>query len=199
MMKKIAEQSNTDLAKQVVDLQNELANVKQGVTKVRETVVVNNERDFRAALARKVKEETGRNWLEINEEDSFHNFLAEEVPYTGREKQEFLIKAHKDFDVDAAAKFFIDYAGPSSLKDEPSPEPEPKVPEELIAPETGGGNIPPIPEERVYTTQEVDKFYDDKRKGKYKGKEGEARKIEQDILTAGREGRIVTKRAPAYA
>jgi len=40
MMKKIAQQSQGEMAKQIVDLQTKLANVKQGVTQVRETVVV---------------------------------------------------------------------------------------------------------------------------------------------------------------
>ena len=198
MMKKVAEQSQGEMAKQIVDLQQQLANVKQGVTQVRETVVVNNERDFRVELARKVKTATGREWLEINNDDNFHNFLAETVPYTNREKQEFLAEAHEKFDVDAAAKFFIDYAGPSSSKKEPSSAIVPEVPEELITPEVSGGNIPPIEEAKVYTHAEVDQFYADKRKGKYKDPV-EARKIEQDILLAGREGRIVKRRQAAYA
>lgn len=198
MMQKVAQQSQGEMAKQIVDLQQQLANVKQGVTQVRETVVVNNERDFRAALSRKVKAATGREWLEINSDDNFHNFLAEKVPYTNSEKQEFLAKAHSDFDVDAAAKFFIDYAGPSSSKKEPSLAVVPEVPEELITPDTAGGGIPPIEEPKVYTTTEVDQFYSDKRKGKYKD-QAEARKIEEDILLAGREGRIVNRRQPAYA
>lgn len=199
MMKKIAQQSQGDMAKQIVDLQQKLADVTQGVSQVRETVVVNNERDFRSALGRKVKAETGRDWTEINGEDDFHNFLAELVPYTNSEKQEFLAKAHREFDVEAAAKFFIDYAGPSSPKNEPSPSDDvPEVPEELITPKQAGGNIPPIAEEKFYTTAEIDQFYKDKREGKYKDPK-EARNIEQDILAAGREGRIVSRRAPAYA
>lgn len=197
VMTEIAKQSNTDMAKQIVDLQQQLANVKQGVTHDREVVVVNNERSFFVALDKSVKEATGKSWKDINDDDNFHNFLAEKVPYTDHEKQDFLAKARENLNVEAAAKFFIDYAGPSSEK-EPSPYIVPEVPEELITPEVAGGNIPPIEEAKVYTTAEVDQFYSDKRKGKYKDK-NEARKIEQDILTAGREGRIVTRRAPAYA
>lgn len=202
MMKKVAEQSSGEMAKQIVDLQQTVANLKQGVTNVRETVVVNNERDFRASLARKVKTETGREWLDINDEDGFHNFLAELVPYTNDEKQVYLAKAHSNFDVDAAAKFFIDYAGkkPSSLEtDEPLVDDSPGIPEELITPIQSGGGMPPLEEQKVYLTSEIDQFYADKRTGKYKGKESEARKIEQDILAAGKEGRIVNKRQPAYA
>ncbi len=198
MMKKVAEGSHGELVRQVADLQNQLANVKQGVTQVRETVVVNTERDFFAALNSMVKAKTGKDWKSINEEDNFHNFLAEEVPYTGRERQEYLAEARGNLDVDSAAKFFIDYAGSISSKTEPEPI-APEVPEELITPEVSGGNIPPIKEEKVYTTSEIDQFYSDKRKGKYKGNEKEARIIEQDILAAGNSGRIVTKRSYAQA
>jgi len=122
------------------------------------------------------------------------------VPYTTSEKQEFLAKAHREFDVDAAAKFFIDYAGPiSSAKKEPSTKSGLSVPDALITPETSGGGINPQVEERVYTIAEVDQFYNDKRTGKYKGKEDEARKIEKDILSAGKAGRIVKQRAYANA
>jgi len=198
MMKKVAEQSQGEMAKQIVDLQKKLADVTQGVTQVRETVVVNTERDFFSALTRAVKTATGKDWKEINEEDEFHNFLAVEVDYSGVERQEYLAKARKNLDVDSAAKFFIDYAGPSSSKNEPSPSIVPEVPEELVTPETSSGGIPPIAEDKVYTNADVDQFYADKRKGKYKDPV-EARKIEQDILAAGREGRIVSRRQPAYA
>jgi len=199
MMSKVAEQTSGELAKQVVSLQKELAEVKQGITQVSETVVVNTERDFFSTLGRKVKAETGRDWKDINEDDNFHNFLATEVPYTGRERQEFLADARKNLDVESAAQFFIDYAGPSSSEKELSPpNGVPKVPEELITPDTAGGNLPPIEEKKVYTSAEIDTFYADKRKGKYKDPI-EARKIEEDILLAGREGRIVNRRLPAYA
>lgn len=43
---------------------------------------------------------------------------------------------------------------------------------------------------KVYTRVDVAKFFDDVRKGVYKGREQERDRIERDIFAAQREGRI---------
>ena len=198
IMSKIANQGSATLAKQVVDLQRQLAELKNEQANIKEVVQVTNARDFYTELARRVKDATGKNWEDINTDVEFHAFLAEEVPYTGKERQFFLLQAKDALDVVAASQFFIDFIESTSSSGK-SAEPEPSVPEEIVEPETVSGGIPPIEEKKIYTTGEINQFYADKRMGKYKGKEKEAREIERDIIAAGQEGRIVDKRMVATA
>jgi len=196
MMQKISGQGSSELAKQVVDLQKEISSLKQGQNDIQKTVQINTAHDFTTELARVVKDATGKDWKDINKDSEFHAFLSETVPYTNNERQHFLMKAKDNLDVSTAAQFFIDFAGSLSSENVSLKKPSANsVPDELLQPENAGnGGLPPIKESKVYVSSEIDQFYRDKREGKYKGKESEAREIESDILLAGREGRIVEKR-----
>lgn len=207
LMARIARQTNSDLAKQVVDLQNQLAAVKQDQDSVKKTVEITTENEFFSELGRLVKEQTGQNWKDINKDSGFHAYLAEVNPETGYERQAHLSDAHKALDPERAARFFVNYAGkkpaqPSSAEQDVSSQPSTPapVPEEIVQPTSQPGDVPHIDEPTMYTTADINKFYRDKTDGKYKGKEDEARKIEEDILAAGREGRILDgTRGHAYA
>jgi len=205
IMQKIAGQGASELAKQVVNLQQQVSDLKKGQTDIQKTVQVNTTHDFYGELGRIVQEKTGKSWKDINTDSEFHAFLAATVPYTKNERQFYLLEAKKNLDAETAAKFYIDFAGPSSTdKGVSSQTDEPdlnKMPEDMIQPgtTTGSGDLPPKTELKTYTGTEVTQFYRDRREGKYKGKEAEAREIEKDILAAGRAGRIVEKRQYASA
>lgn len=196
VMQRIAGQSRNALAKQVVDLQTKLANLESGQKEVTKTIVNDRESSFFAALDKAVPD-----WRDINTDSEFHAFLAEEVPYTGNERQFYLKQARDKLDSGKVISIFQDYLASTGAASEGS---SPKlgkasleVPEDQIVPSTQKGEQVPTEEDKVWTTEEIDEFYRDKRLGKYKGKEAEAREIEKDILLAAKTKRIVTKRRRA--
>lgn len=189
MMQKIAQGSNSDLAKQVVDLQQELANVKVGQKQIVEHAVVSNEEKFFSTLDAQIP-----NWGEINNSLKFHEFLKEEVAYTGKTRKFYLDKARSELDSGKIIRIFTDFTDVvpqgSSLNSELAADLD--VPEELITPKNLSGGAPPVEEQKYYTNGQINKFFRDKTDGKYKGKEAEARMIEKDIFAAGQEGRIIS-------
>lgn len=189
MMQKIAQGSNSEMAKQIVDLQQELANVKIGQKQIVEHAVVSDEDKFFSTLDAQIS-----NWEKINESPKFHAFLDEEVAYTGKTRRFFLDKARSNLDSGKIIKIFTDFTDVvpqgSSLNSEPKVDLD--APEDLITPENKGGGVPPVEEQKYYTNSQINQFFRDKTEGKYKGKEDEARIIEKDIFAAGREGRIIS-------
>jgi len=203
LVSKISAQSNADLAKQIMALQNTVASLQENQKQVIETVKVTTDRDFWSQLERVVQDATGKNWRDINKDPEFHVFLAETVPYTQHERQHYLNEARDNLDVNRAAQFFIDFAGtvtpkkPSTDTGASNEGPD-AVPDEIVMPASTGAGAPLAGEKEVYTSAYINQFYQDKRRGKYKGREKEARDIEKDILAAGREGRIVDDK-PRFA
>ena len=202
VVQKVADQRIAEKDKEIAELRKTLGTLKTGQEEIRKDTTVSREQNFFNELARAVPD-----WQTINTDDGFIEFLDEPVPYTnGRTRKEFLADARSNLDSVAAAQFFQDFKdslgmsqGGESQVTTPEVPATPEVPEEIVVPNTAGGGIPPAAEVKVYTHAEVDRFYRDKREGKYKGNESEARKIEQDILAAGTQGRIVARRMPATA
>jgi len=193
MMEKIALSNGSELAKQVIDLQQELSEVKIGQKQMVEHSAVSDEQKFFSTLTAEIE-----NWGEINDSADFHQFLEEEVAYTGHNRRHFLDTARERLDVGKVIRIFKDFtsvAPQGSSLDSELPKSDLDVPEELITPKNSGSGIPPAEEQKYYSTAEVNKFYHDKSTGKYKGKEEEAKILEKDIFAAGREGRILSDKA----
>jgi len=189
MMEKVSQQSNAEIVKQLISVQQQLADVTQGQKSVNEEKVVSEEQSFFQGLDSMV----GTDWNKINTSQAFLTFLDGEVPYTGKTKMHFLREARKNLDLTAVAGIFNDFKAVSPQGEPHEDEPK-SIPEELVTPNSKGGGKPPAPELKFYTSDEVTTFYSDKTKGRYKGKEDEARAIEKDIIAAGQQGRIVSAR-----
>jgi len=198
MMKRIAEGSRTQMAKDMLELQNTIAELSSGQKRIEEDTVVSNEQKFFDDVTKAVPD-----WRAINTNPAFHAFLDEKVAYTDKTKSEFLTEARGKLQTSKVIQIFTDFLGvaptSSSHSDEPELKPEFDVPEDLITPKNSGGGFIPNKEERYYTSEEVTQFYKDKAQGKYRGKEDEARVIENDIFAAGQQGRVITSKAAAKA
>jgi len=119
------------------------------------------------------------NWEDINEQDDFKNWLAEEMPLTGQERQKFLENAHKRFDSKAVISFFnawLSVSGKGYMPDSIT------VPSEL-----GNENPNDI---GIITKRDIDIFYEELKLGKWKGREKEARQNELKIFAAQKAGMI---------
>jgi hypothetical protein len=73
----------------------------------------------------------------------------------------------------------------------PSAQRQPRIPlETLAAPGRGGSSAtPPTPTKRIWTSQQVRAFYNEKVRGAYRGREAEAQRLENDLHAAIAEGR----------
>jgi hypothetical protein len=131
-------------------------------------------------------------WRKLNEDEKFLTWLAELDPASGRSRQDLFDDAVASFDLARVAYFFNTYGsqtgagqpkpGGDAPKNEDATPPQPP-----IDPPKGGGDKPPAGK-KMWTGKEVQQFYDDVRRGRYKS--DEVASIEQDILSAQREGRF---------
>lgn len=122
------------------------------------------------------------NWEVINVAPGFIAWLAQIDPASGVPLSEHLQDARSKLDADRAVLFYRSYEREVAANARPAPTP---------APSTHRAPTPQPTAPRVFTGAQIDTFYNDLRVGKYRGRDAEAMAIEQDIMTAQREGRVV--------
>jgi hypothetical protein len=132
-------------------------------------------------------------WREINANQGFHSWLLEVDPLSGMNRQTYLDVAQGQLDAYRVGEFFRTWqsSNGNSAAQQPRNVAATQL-EKQIAPGRGRttssattGN-----EAKSYSRTDIAKFFDDVRKGMYKGKEQERDRIERDIFAAQREGRI---------
>lgn len=146
------------------------------------------------------------NWRQINTSVQFKAWLRLPNVYTGQVRQQMLNAAvngaeapkvlalFKDFLAEAAA---TGQTAPAPQIEQPQPLPAPRTPavdlETLAAPgrarPASGDSQVPV-EKPIYSRAQISKFYDDKRRGFYAGRDAEVAAFEADLTVAQREGRI---------
>ena len=124
------------------------------------------------------------NWESLNTDARFLDWLAEEDPLTGVQRQILFDDAYRRLDVNRCAAFFNAFGGDSVGAANTA---LPSVREQVV-PKTGSPPVPQPPTKRVWTQKEVSDFYDRVRRNEISAEE--AARIEQDIFTAQREKRI---------
>ncbi len=133
------------------------------------------------------------NWKDINQNKDFHAWLLEVDPLTGVTRQTHLESAQKNLDVRRVAAFFSTWQGSTgqSIAHEPRDAAKSQL-EKQVAPGRGRtAAAPSAPQAKTYTSNDIKQFFNDVRRGAYKGRETERDRIERDIFAAQREGRIV--------
>lgn len=115
----------------------------------------------------------------VNQDPAFHKFLAQFDPQTGHQRQQSLAQAQQALNADDVAAIFNAFKQQS-----PSPQP---IPEDQIDPQTSRATQTPQGQ-RIWTRDEISRFYRDKTQGKYD--RDEAQRLEADIFKAQQEGRI---------
>ena len=140
-------------------------------------------------------------WRMINKHDAFKAWLTMPDPFSGRRRQDMLKEAYDRHETGRVVAFFRGF-----LSEATGTPPEPSSPGNS-APQSNGSGKPSLedfaapgrarsapqqlpPDKPVYTTASIAKFMDDKRTGKYRGREAEAEAIERDIYQAQHEGRL---------
>lgn len=165
-------------------LKQELARIKGVVPAVQQLShqnQVSREDRFWNALTGAVSD-----WEAVNANSKFHAWLLESDPLTGITRDVYLKDAQRDLDVSRVANIFNSWKQQSVPSKQENTRNAARNELELqIAPGSKtGNNAPASVEEKRWSNQDIAKFYDDVRKGKFKGNEAEMKSIEQDIFRA---------------
>ena len=131
-------------------------------------------------------------WREVDTDQGFITWLQRTAPYSEKEMIDVLNEKWGQGDVKTVAAIFNEYIG---SKRQPSTDPPAKDPREaLVTPGSRGASNPtnPVPDKnaKIYTEAEANQFFRDVQTGKYRGREADAKKIENDITLAYLEGRV---------
>lgn len=164
------------------------ASVVPRVEQVAQRQAVSAEQGFWSDLTAAVP-----NWRDINQNADFHSWLLEVDPLTGMNRQSHLENAQRSLDVRRVAAFFTTWQGNSGhrIAQEPRDAAKSQL-EKQVSPGRGRTAAAPVDNQtKTYSTKDISKFFDDVRKGAYKGRETERDRIERDIFAAQRENRIV--------
>jgi len=136
------------------------------------------------------------NWQQINNDPGFQSWLLEVDSLTGTDRQTFLADAQKQLNASRVIAFFKAFVDQTGKFGTSTPKVQPSRAaselEQQVAPGRSRGGTPPAnPTAKTYTPADIAKFYEDVRKGVYKGRETERNRIEHDIFAARQEGRLV--------
>jgi len=171
---------NRDLEAQ---LRAEINELKSKLGNVTERQGVSDKDRYEAALSSQVPD-----WEAMNIDQGFLTWLAEVDPVYGMPRQYALTNAYESLDANRTATIFKQY------KATLAPTPRPQANRELqrqVAPTRSHTSPAPTTstaDKRVYSTQDIDSFYAEWRRGMID--EAEAVQIERDIHAAINEGRI---------
>jgi hypothetical protein len=179
------DQEIAELRQVVMQMQ---ANVVPKVESVVQRQALNAEQMFWTELSAEVPD-----WREINADQGFHNWLLEVDPLSGVARQTYLDNAQNQLDARRVAGFFRTW---QSLNGGSVAQPPRNAAASQLAKQIAPGrgrtssSATTGTEAKTYARSEVAKFFDDVRKGLYKGREQERDRIERDIFAAQGEGRI---------
>lgn len=192
VMRRAAREEVTGTQREIADLKKVIAQLQANIVPKVDSVVqrqaLNAEQAFWSDLTAQVPD-----WREINADQQFHSWLLEVDPLAGVPRQSFLDAAQGQLDANRVAGFFKTWQSLSgnSVAQQTRNTATTQL-EKQIAPGRGrtSAAVTTGGETKVYSRGDVAKFFDDVRKGLYKGREQERDRIERDIFAAQRDGRI---------
>lgn len=139
------------------------------------------------------------NWKQVNVAPEFHAWLALPDEFSGVIRHELLKTAYEQNNAPRVLAFFRSFLSQEAALD-PAVNAQPdkdatsgKIPlADLAAPgraKTAAAGTTPV-EKPFFTQAQIAKFYADSAAGRYRGREEEKKRIEDQIFAAQREGRI---------
>lgn len=193
MMRKVTREELGAAAQRIAQLENVIrqmqANVVPQVQAVVQRQQMSNEQQFWSDLSRNVP-----NWKDVNDNQQFQNWLLEADPLTGITRQTYLEDAQRSLDAVRVANFFrawLEITGQASVA-QPNRNAAASELERQVTPgRSKNTGAPASNTAKTYSPSDISKFFNDVKQGKYRGREAERDRIERDIFSAQREGRIV--------
>lgn len=191
VMRRAAKEEVAGQLGRVAQLEKEIAELKgvvPQVQQVKQQQKTTSEKQFWDVLNREVP-----NWNEINSNPDFQSWLLEVDPLTGISRQTYLEDAQRKQDAGRVINFFNAFAKVSGVDNSARDKSATQSAElqKQVAPKRGRAGQPVNNDAKTYSPKDIEKFFTDVRKGKYKGREDERARMERDIFAAQQEGRIV--------
>ena len=191
VMRRAAKEEVAGQLGRVAQLEKEIAELKgvvPQVQQVKQQQKTTSEKQFWDVLNREVP-----NWNEINSNPDFQSWLLEVDPLTGISRQTYLEDAQRKQDAGRVINFFNTFAKVSGVDNSARDKSATQSAElqKQVAPKRGRAGQPVNNDAKTYSPKDIEKFFTDVRKGKYKGREDERARMERDIFAAQQEGRIV--------
>lgn len=177
------------LAQLEASLRQLQSNVVPQVQAVAQKQAVSAEQQFWSDLISAVP-----NWREVNDNTAFQSWLLDVDPLTGITRQTYLEDAQRALDARRVSAFFRTWLESTGQAAIAQPQGSATAKTELEKQVTPGrarsAGTPQTSKGKVYTPDDIKKFFNDVRSGKYKGREQDRDRIERDIFAAQRENRI---------
>ena len=193
-----AKQEIAPLLNVIGELRSQVAHL-QGLVPTVNTVAANQrasaDERFFEAVSREIP-----NWRAVNSDPRFHEWLLSPDPMTGITRQTYLEDAQRGRDAARTAVIFNEWgriSGASQAQQTvATPNKAASDLERQVAPGRSLASAPPQPQKgRDWSPDDITKFYDDVRRGVYRGRDADKATVERDIFLAQREGRVTRKAA----
>ena len=188
VMRKAAREEVSQEIAQLKQQLGQLQGVLPQVQQVQAQQKKSGEQTFWSTIASEVP-----NWSDINNDPDFQSWLLAIDPLTGISRQTYLEDAQKNLDASRVVNFFRTWEGENGKTNTAQVDrtAQQSQLQKQVAPGRSRNNgVKASGQNRTYTPNDIQEFYADVRKGKYKGRDDERGRIERDIFAAQQEGRI---------
>lgn len=156
-----------------------------GTREVSTQVAKSTEQLFYSALSSAVPD-----WQAVNQDQRFLQWLATEDPVYGAPRQAALQAAHQNLQAARVAAIFNAFK--ATLAPKPTESTQPTLQSQVTPSSTGSNSSPAAQDAPTYVSErDIRKFYDDVRKGVFRGRPDEERRLEAAINSAIAQGRVI--------
>lgn len=173
-------------------MKDEIASLNQQLGGVSQSVAMSGRDKVFNLLSSKVP-----NWEELNNDPGFLSWLDQSDPYSGIPRQQMLTNAFGQNDGARVITFFQGYLNENdtiqTAQQEVAPQriPQKKL-DDLVAPGRPKAPVAAAQKgKRTWTQAQIAAFYKDVNSGKYRNNPDKKTALEQDIINAPLEGRLV--------
>lgn len=181
---------------QALSVLNQRVTQLQGLAPAVQQVAHNQQRSAEEVFFERLSAQVP-DWARINDDPRFHEWLLTPDSMTGITRQTYLADAQSGFDLPRVVSIFTAFranagAPPAtSASSPPQQTPKDRLAKQ-VAPGRASAMTPPPASKtaKQYSRAEISKFYQDRLRGAYKGREADAEAFERDIFLAQSEGRI---------
>lgn len=179
--KQMAEETSERITDQEVD--RRLGPVQQKLEKTERELQVKRDVAFWETLEQRVPD-----WVLINDDPKFHEWLSEKDPFTGFQRQNLLVQAQLAFDAVRVVAMFTAFKQSSPAPSITQTEQVRVVPDPVGQTAIVTQALPDVPS---VTTEQIRRFYDECKLGRYKYRPQEKEAMERKIQAAARAGRVI--------